>query len=161
MADKNLGKEDLKKQKADEKAAEKAKKERIKQSKPKKEGNPFSRGGAAVKKFCKDFVGTCKKVSWPTGKQVIKNSGVVLATIVVIGLAVAGIDYALTGVFNLAKDGAVQLGEKYAIVEETTTAATETTTAATETTSAETTSEEESTTDESGTGEVSTEDTTA
>ena len=72
MAEKNIDKEALKAQKEAEKAAEKAKKERIKQSKPKKEGTVFSRGAGAVKKFCKDFVGTCKKVVWPTGRQVLK-----------------------------------------------------------------------------------------
>ena len=80
MADKNIDKEA-------QKAAEKAKKERIKASKPKKEGTIVSRGTAGVKKFCKDFVGTCKKVSWPTGKQVLKNAGVVLATIAVVAVA--------------------------------------------------------------------------
>ena len=111
MADKNIDKDTLKAKKEAEKAAEKAKKERIKQSKPKKEGNAFSRGGAAVKKFCKDFAGTCKKVSWPTAKQVLKNSGVVLATIIVIGIAVALVDLALTELFDLGNKAVVELAE--------------------------------------------------
>ncbi len=134
MAEKNIDKETLKAQKEAEKAVEKAKKERIKQSKPKKEGNPFSRAGAAVKKFCKDFVGTCKKVSWPTGKQVIKNSGVVLATIVVIGIAVALVDFALTEVFDLSKNAIAELGDKNAV---TTEAAADTTAAESTTSSAD------------------------
>ena len=105
MADKNIDKETLKAQKEAEKAAKKAKQERIKQSKPKKEGNIVTRGTAAVKKFCKDFVGTCKKVAWPTGKQVIKNSGVVLAAIAIVTLAVAAVDWGLTTVFNAAEGG--------------------------------------------------------
>lgn len=167
MADKNIDKDTLKAQKDAEKAVEKAKKERIKQSKPKKEGNPFSRGGAAVKKFCKDFIGTCKKVSWPTGKQVIKNSGVVLATILVIGIAVALVDLALTSVFDLSKDAIGELGDKYA---ETTVAAVDTettqavaTTLAQETTTAsesETGNEESTTSAEEVTGEAATEETT-
>ncbi|MBR3766764.1 MAG: preprotein translocase subunit SecE [Clostridia bacterium] len=162
MADKNIDKEALKAQKEAEKAAEKAKKERIKQSKPKKEGTVFSRGGAAVKKFCKDFVGTCKKVVWPTGRQVLKNAGVVLATILVIGIAVFAVDWCLTEVFDLAKQGAVSLGEQFA--DETTTAAEGTTAAADETTTAEGETSEETTVEEDTTAEETTateEETTA
>ncbi len=163
MADKNIDKEALKAQKEAEKAAEKAKKERIKQSKPKKEGTVVSRGTAAVKKFCKDFVGTCKKVVWPTGRQVLKNAGVVLATILVIGIAVFAVDWCLTEVFDLAKEGAVALGEQFAI-EETTTAAQETTTATEQTTAAdETTAAEDETaeTTEAAAEETTAEETTA
>ncbi len=160
MADKNIDKEALKAEKEALKAAEKAKKERIKQSKPKKEGTVVSRGTNAVKKFCKDFVGTCKKVSWPTGKQVLKNAGVVLATIAVLAVAVFSVDWVLTRVFNLGKEAAVALGEQFAI--ETTTSADETTTAAEETTAAEgeeTTAEGE--TAEETTAEEAAEETTA
>lgn len=149
MADKNIDKEALK-------AAEKAKKERIKQSKPKKEGTVVSRGTAAVKKFCKDFVGTCKKVSWPTGKQVLKNAGVVLATIAVLAVAVFAVDWVLTEVFDLGKEAAVALGEQFAI--ETTTSADETTTAADETTAA---ADEETTAEGETAEETTAEETTA
>ena len=142
MADKNIDKEALKAEKEALKAAEKAKKERIKASKPKKEGTVVSRGTAAVKKFCKDFVGTCKKVTWPTGKQVIKNAGVVLATIAVVAVAVFAVDWVLTEVFDLGKEAAVALGEQFAIE---TTIDSETTTAATKTTSGEETTAEETT----------------
>ena len=145
MADKNIDKEALK-------AAEKAKKERIKQSKPKKEGTVVSRGTAAVKKFCKDFVGTCKKVVWPTGEQVLKNAGVVLATIAVVAVAVFAVDWVLTEVFDLGKNAAVALGEQFAI---------ETTTAATETTSGEETTAEETTAEETTAEETTAEETTA
>ena len=124
MADKNTDKEALKAQKEAEKAAKKAKEERIKQSKPKKEGTVISRGSSATKKFFKDFTGTCKKVVWPTGKQVIKNSGVVLATILVVGLAVFAVDWALTEVFDLGKELAVEAGEQFSYAEETTEEAT-------------------------------------
>ena len=160
MADKNIDKETLKAEKEALKAAEKAKKERIKQSKPKKEGTVVSRGTAAVKKFCKDFVGTCKKVTWPTGKQVLRNAGVVLATIAVVAVAVFAVDWVLTEVFDLGKEAAVALGEQFAI--ETTTAADETTTAAGETTTEEKTTKNEVTTEEETTTEGETaEETTA
>lgn len=153
MAEKNLDK-DLKKE---AKELEKAKKERIKQSKPKKEGTVFSRGTSAVKKFCKDFVGICKKVTWPTGQQVIKNAGVVIATIAVVAVAVFGVDWVLTEVFKLGKEGAINLGEQFAIettAEETTAA--ETTAAAEQTTSEEETASEEETTAEGAVAEEST-----
>lgn len=166
MAEKNIDKETLKAQKEAEKAADKAKKERIKQSKPKKEGTVISRGTAAVKKFCKDFVGTCKKVVWPSGKQVLKNAGVVLATILVIGIAVFAVDWCFTEVFDLAKEGAVALGEQYAIeettTEEATTAAGEATTSAEQTTGAEETTAEGETAEETTAEDTaSEEDTTA
>ena len=107
----NTDKEALKAAKEAEKAAKKAKQERIKQSKPKKEGSAFSRAGKAVKKFFKDFTGTCKKIVWPTGKQVVKNSLVVLATIVVIGAIVALIDFGLTKIFDLGEQGVVSMAE--------------------------------------------------
>ena len=107
----NTDKEALRAAKEAEKAAKKAKQERIKQSKPKKDGSAFSRAGKAVKKFFKDFTGTCKKIVWPTGKQVIKNSLVVLATIIVIGAVVALIDFGLTKIFDLGEQGVVSLAE--------------------------------------------------
>ena len=152
MAEKNIDKETVKAEKEALKAAEKAKKERIKASKPKKEGTIVSRGTAAVKKFCKDFVGTCKKVTWPTGKQVIKNAGVVLATIAVVAVAVFAVDWVLTEVFDLGKNAAVALGEQFAI---------ETTTAATETTSGEETTAEETTAEGETAEETTAEETTA
>lgn len=162
MAEKNIDKEALKAQKEAEKAAEKAKKERIKQSKPKKEGTVVSRGTNAVKKFCKDFVGTCKKVAWPTGKQVLKNAGVVLATIAVLAVAVFAVDWVLTEVFDLGKQAAVNLGEQFAIEETTTateaTTGSETTTAEGETGESTTAPEasEETTSEEAATSEETT-----
>ena len=107
----NTDKEALKAAKDAEKAAKKAKQERIKQSKPKKDGSAFSRAGKTVKKFFKDFTGTCKKIVWPSGKQVVKNSLVVLATIIVIGAVVALIDFGLTKIFDLGEQGVVSLAE--------------------------------------------------
>lgn len=122
------------------KAAEKAKQERIKQSKPKKEGSVFDRIIAAVKKFFKDFIGTCKKIVWPNGKTVIKNSLVVLVTIIVIGALVGLIDLGLTKLVDLSKDGVIALAEYVGDDEteaEETTEAEELTEAAEETTEAE------------------------
>lgn len=108
MAEKSTDKDALK---AAQKAAEKAKQERIKQSKPKKEGTVATRVSAAVKKFFKEFIGTCKKIVWPNGKTVIKNSVVVLVTILVIGAAVGLIDLGLTKLFDVSEKGIVALAD--------------------------------------------------
>lgn len=98
MADENkqAEKEALKAQKQAEKEALKAKKERIKQSKPKKEGNVFTRMFKAIKKFFKDFRGTCKKVIWPDRKTVFKNTGIVLVTVIVVGAGIWIADFAFS-----------------------------------------------------------------
>ena len=96
MADENkqVDKEALKAQKQAEKDALKAKKERIKQSKPKKEGNAFSRMLKAIKKFFKDFKGTCKKVIWPDRKTVLKNTLIVFLVTIVVGVGIWIADFA-------------------------------------------------------------------
>ncbi len=100
VADKNnsVDKEALKAQKKAEKEALKAKKERIKQSKPKKseEGNIFVRMGKAIKKFFKDFRGTCKKVIWPDRKTVLKNTLVVFLTVLIAGIGIWIADFAFS-----------------------------------------------------------------
>lgn len=98
MADENkqVDKEALKAQKQAEKEALKAKKERIKQSKPKKEGNVFTRAGSKIKKFCKDFKGTCKKVIWPDRKTVLKNTLIVFLVTIVVGAGIWIADFAFS-----------------------------------------------------------------
>lgn len=132
MAENNADKEAMKLAKEAEKAAEKAKKERIKQSKPKKEGNAFSRAGAGIKKFWKDFTGTCKKVVWPSGKQVLKSSLVVLVSIIVVGAVIFGFDTGINALFEQGAKLSSSLGEK-AAGDSTTTAATTAADSATDT----------------------------
>ena len=98
MADENkqVDKEALKAQKQAEKEALKAKKERIKQSKPKKEGNIFTRMFNAIKKFFKDFKGTCKKVIWPDRKTVLRNTLIVFVVTLIVGAVIWVTDWALT-----------------------------------------------------------------
>ena len=158
MADKTTDKDAVKAAKEAEKAAQKAKQERIKQSKPKKEGSVVSRAGGSIKKFWKDFVGTCKKIVWPTGKQVVKSSLVVLATILVIGLVIFGIDRGLLALYNVGRDQMQELGAKHkAEISETleTTEAPADDAAEPETEDAETTDDgEEETTEEASSDEA-------
>ena len=137
MAENTAGNGSVKSAKDEEKAAKKAKQDRIKQNKPKKDGTVFSRAGTSVKKYWKDFIGTIKKIVWPSGNQVIKNSLVVLVTILVIGLVVFGIDQGLTFVISKGTDGVIALGSMSASDDETTEAAEELPTEAAEITTVE------------------------
>lgn len=113
----NTDKDNLKAEKEAEKAAKKAKQERIKQSKPKKDGTVFSRAGKSVKKFWKDFTGTVKKIVWPGRTQVLKSSAIVLASIIVVGLVIFGFDRGLNALFSVGEDLAEHLGEAYSTTE--------------------------------------------
>lgn len=57
---------------------------------PKKVGN-------AIARFFKDLKGEIKKIVWPGRQMVIKSTGVVLASILVIGAGVWILDYAISG----------------------------------------------------------------
>ena len=49
------------------------------------------------RRFWKDFRGELKKIVWPDFKTVLKNTGIVLLTTVIIGVPVWILDYALSG----------------------------------------------------------------
>ena len=68
--------------------ADDAKKPETKTKKP----NPFVSFGTRTAKFVKDCKGEVKKIVWPTPKAVFKNTGVVLVTILVLGLFVFALD---------------------------------------------------------------------
>ena len=55
-------------------------------------------------KFLKDCKGEIKKIVWPTPKAVFKNTGVVLATIIVLGLFVFALDTAFMSLLGLIMD---------------------------------------------------------
>ena len=86
--------------KAKKKAAEALIKEKRKELKkaPKegKEGNVLQRAAKAIAKFFKDFRGTVKKIIWPDRKSVIKNTLVVFAVVIVVGIGVWVVDFALS-----------------------------------------------------------------
>ncbi len=54
-----------------------------------------------IKKFFKDLKSEVKKVVWPTKKQVINNTGVVLIAVVISALFIWGIDSAFYYLFKL------------------------------------------------------------
>ncbi|HAH78055.1 MAG TPA: preprotein translocase subunit SecE [Ruminococcaceae bacterium] len=69
--------------------------------KAKKKENFFARTGNRVSKFFRDTKGEIKKMVWPTPQSVFKNTGVVLVTILVIGLFVFGLDTLLVNLLSL------------------------------------------------------------
>ncbi len=71
-----------------------------KTEKEKKE-NFFSRAGKGISKFFRDTKGEVKKMVWPAPRAVFRNTGVVLVTIVVIGLFVFCLDTALVNLLGL------------------------------------------------------------
>ena len=59
-------------------------------------GNFFARSGKATGRFFKDFKAENKKIVWPDFKTVIKNTGVVIVSIIVIGIGIWVVDFGLT-----------------------------------------------------------------
>ena len=52
-------------------------------------------------RFLKDYKGEFKKITWPTPKQTAKNTGIVLAAMVVVGLFVVLLDLAFSQIIGL------------------------------------------------------------
>lgn len=66
-----------------------------------KKGNVFARVGKNISKFFRESKSEAKKMVWPTPQSVFKNTGVVLVTIIVIGLFVFGLDTLLVNLLGL------------------------------------------------------------
>jgi len=52
-------------------------------------------------KFLKDFRGEIKKIIWPDAKTVLKNTGIVLVMVTIVGIAVYLIDTSMVGILRL------------------------------------------------------------
>lgn len=57
----------------------------------------FKKIGASIARFFKDLRGEAHKTIWPSGKMVVKSTGVVLAAVLIVGAGIWIIDYALAG----------------------------------------------------------------
>ncbi len=66
-----------------------------------KKPNPLVALGKKTVKFVKDCKGEIKKIVWPAPKAVFKNTGVVLVTIIVLGLFVFLLDTAFMNLLGL------------------------------------------------------------
>ena len=56
---------------------------------------------AKISRFFKDLKGEMKKIVWPGKKQIINNTGIVIAAVVVCSLVVGGFDYLLNLLIGL------------------------------------------------------------
>ncbi len=79
------------------KAKNSAKKSAANEKKP----NPFKRFG----RWCKGVFSELKKVTWLKGKDVLKNTTVVLVVVVLFFIVLFVIDYVLAGLLGLIVDG--------------------------------------------------------
>ncbi len=57
-----------------------------------------------IKKFWKDYRSEFKKLVWPTPKQLLKNSAVVLVSVIVVGAVLSLVDFGLNRGFYLLQD---------------------------------------------------------
>jgi preprotein translocase subunit SecE len=70
--------------------------EKAKAGKAEKEPRQKKKSGKKVGRFLKDFRGEIKKIIWPDFKTVMKNTGIVLVTVLIIGILVWILDFGLT-----------------------------------------------------------------
>ena len=91
-------------------AAKKAKKT---EKKAKKAPSKFSpkNVGKGIARFFKDLRGETKKIVWPGPKMIVKSTGVVLATILVLGAVVWIIDFAVSGGITALNSAANEVTE--------------------------------------------------
>lgn len=71
------------------------------QKKQKKEPNFFVRAGRRINKWFRELVSEGKKVVWPTWKQVVNNTLVVIVCILVVGIFVWALDIAFATIRDL------------------------------------------------------------
>lgn len=69
--------------------------------KKQKQGNIFSRAGKRIGKWFRELVSEGKKVVWPTGKQVVNNTWVVILCILLVGVFVWVLDIAFATIRDL------------------------------------------------------------
>lgn len=105
--------------------------EKASKKKAGKSGGPniFVRMGKAIAKFFKDLKGENKKIIWPNAKTVLKNSGIVLAVVIIIGAGIWLVDFALSAGVNAVLD--IKVGEETTVSSEAETTTAAATTAAT------------------------------
>ena len=71
-----------------------------------KKPNSFVRTGRAISKWFREMKSELKKVVWPSGKQLVNNTLVVLAAVLVVGVVVVLFDF-------LADNGVALLGRLF------------------------------------------------
>ena len=71
--------------------ADKEKKVAVEESKPKKPAKEKKKG--KLKEAWRGFKSEAKKVVWPSWKQVLKNSGIVLVVVLVCAIVIGALDF--------------------------------------------------------------------
>ena len=62
--------------------------------------------GKGIARFFKDLRGETKKIVWPDAKMVVKSTGVVLATVLILGAGVWVLDFATSGAITAVMNAA-------------------------------------------------------
>ena len=74
-----------------------------KEKSPKKKPSIFQRIG----NYFRDIISEIKKIVWPTPKATFRNTGIVLVSMLIVGLVIFGLDSGLHWLFGLVMDLAV------------------------------------------------------
>ena len=67
--------------------------------------------GKGIARFFKDLRGETKKIVWPGPKMIVKSTGIVLASILVLGAVVWIIDFAVSGGISALNSAANEVTE--------------------------------------------------
>ncbi len=89
-------KKDSEKKASDKKASKK--------KEDKKKPNVFARMGKSISRYFRDIISEIKKIVWPTPKATFKSTGVVLLSMLIVGLVIFGLDTGLHALFGLVMD---------------------------------------------------------
>jgi len=81
-----------------------AKKKETKKKESQKKPNVFKRMGKSISRYFRDVISEIKKIVWPTPKATFKSTGVVLITMLIVGLIIFGLDTGLHALFGLVMD---------------------------------------------------------
>ncbi len=97
----------------EKKTSTKAEKSANKKSdKAKSKKNPFK----SIAKFFKSLKSECKKIVWPTAKEVLRNTCIVIVIVAIVGVVIYGVDQLL---FH-GMQGIKSLKDNTAVTEEST-----------------------------------------
>ena len=66
-----------------------------------KKANIFVRIGRAIVRYFKDLKGECKKITWPTFPTVVKNTLIVIAVCLIVGVGIWVVDWLLSWLIGL------------------------------------------------------------
>ncbi len=66
-----------------------------------KKANIFVRIGRAIARYFKDLKGECKKITWPTFPNVVKNTLIVIAVCLIVGVGIWVVDWLLSLLIGL------------------------------------------------------------